>query len=269
MCGEASQAGARSPVVVDAFAPTSAAQPMRGAPERERAARGAPLEPSLRVGDDLGGEAPARIGPNAILQTRRALAERHGAAAVRALDADAALPEVLPPGMIPEAWFVRAVAALRARLPRAEAEAVLAASGRYTAEYVRAHRIPRPIRGLLALLPARLALPALLAAVRRHAWTFAGAGTFRVEGGFPGTLVLEACPTCRALAPGAAGEGEAMEPTSRRGGAYYEAAFEGLLSLASPRVRVVETQCVADGAPHCRFELTLAPRRRDVRGDTP
>lgn len=259
-------------MVVDALARTSAAQPARAALERGRAGHGATTE-LTRASDEVSaapmGSASARIGPNAVLQTRRALAERHGVDAVRALDADAALPEVLPPGMIPEAWFVRAVAALRARLPWTEAEAVLATSGRYTADYVRAHRIPRLFRALLALLPARLAVPALLAAIRRHAWTFAGAGTFSVEGGFPGTLVLDGCPTCRALARAQPTSGGSREPTTGRGGAYYEAAFEGLLSLASPRVRVRETHCVAEGAPHCRFELTLVPRRRDVRGDAP
>jgi divinyl protochlorophyllide a 8-vinyl-reductase len=266
VCGEASQIEAGSPVVVDALARTSAAQPRPGELARGRAGRGAEPTPP----DDVAkASASARIGPNAILQTRRALAERYGVAAVHALDADAALPEVLPPGMIPEAWFVRAVAALRARLPRAEAEAVLTTSGRYTADYVRMHRIPRAFRALLALLPARIAIPVLLAAIRRHAWTFAGAGTFRAVGGFPRTLILDACPTCRALARAEPAAGASTKPTAGRGGAYYEAAFERLLSLASPRVRVRETRCVADGARHCRFELTLAPRRRDVRGDAP
>lgn len=193
----------------------------------------------------------ARIGPNAVLQTRRAAEALEGGAYAQALERAVGLPHALPPGMIPERWFLRYVRALRDTLPPERAEAVLFRAGQYTADYVRAHRIPRPIRALLALLPARWALPLLLSAVRRHAWTFAGAGRFSVTGAFPGTLLLEGCPTCR-VPTGAA-----------TGGAYYEAAFAGLLRLAAPQVQVREVACGAKGAPCCRFELTLAVHRGD------
>jgi divinyl protochlorophyllide a 8-vinyl-reductase len=189
-----------------------------------------------------------RIGPNAILQTRRALAELEGSDEQDALFRRMGLPEPLPPGMIPERWFLGCVETLRDALPADRAEAVLARSGAYTADYVRENRIPRPFRALLGHLPVRVALPLLLFAFRRHAWTFAGAGRFSVEGAFPGTLVLEGCPTCR------------VPTRAEHGGAYYEAAFAGLLAIAAPGVRVREKSCVTRGADRCTFEITLAPQ---------
>lgn len=191
-------------------------------------------------------EAPARIGPNAVVQSMRALAELEPAAIVAAVRARAGLPSPLPPGMIPEAWFVRMVDAIRSELSPERAERVLERAGAYTAEYVAAHRIPAPVRWVLAVLPARAATALLLRAFRRHAWTFAGAGRFTTAGEHPATLVLAGAPTCRDRQ-----RGDAM------GGTYYAAAFEGLLRLASPRVRVREVACEATGAPCCRFEITL------------
>jgi len=203
--------------------------------------------------------AAACIGPNAVLQTLRALRELEIPDATRRIVDQAYIPDPLPHGMIPEAWFVRLVGALRDTLPPARVEAVLRRSGRYTAEYVGAHRIPLAFRGVLAVLPARAAIPLLLGAFRRHAWTFAGGGRFDVTGPFPGTLVLAGCPTCR----------DRARPAVAGCGAYYEAAFEGLLALAAPRARVVETACMATGAPSCRFQISLHPLAESSPGDPP
>jgi len=195
----------------------------------------------------------SRIGPNSVIQTLRALRELEEAQVASDVPARAALPESWPEGMIPEAWFVRLVRALRETLPAGRSEAVLRRSGAYTAEYVSQHRIPALFRGLLRLLPSRLGIPLLLAAFRRHAWTFAGAGRFSTEGGFPGpgpgTIVLEDCPTCRS---------DTANLSLPHAGAYYEAAFEGLLQLAARNVRVREVACQASRAPCCRFQITLA-----------
>lgn len=191
---------------------------------------------------------PARIGPNAVLQTFRALRELEAPEVARQVDPGLAPADEWPAGMIPEGWFAALVRELRAALPASRSEAVLRRSGHHTADYVARHRIPAAFRGLLRLLPARLSIPLLLRAFRRHAWTFAGGGRFGIEGPFPGTLLLDGCPTCRPDA--AAGlEGYA--------GAYYEAAFEGLLRIAAPDVRVREVACQALHAPLCRFEIAL------------
>jgi predicted hydrocarbon binding protein len=60
--------------------------------------------------------------------------------------------------------------------------------------------------------------------------------------------VLEGSPTCRVPTGG------------RRGGAYYEAAFERLLGLAARDVHVREVACQAVGAPACRFTIHLGRR---------
>jgi divinyl protochlorophyllide a 8-vinyl-reductase len=189
----------------------------------------------------------ARIGPNAVLQSLEAAGELESEGYRRQLRSALALPESWPKGMIPETWFLRTVEHLRATLPPERAEAVLRRAGTYTADYVGQHRVPKPFRGLLRILPRAWAIPLLLEAFRRHAWTFAGSGSFRVEPTAPRTLVLEQAPTCRTV-----------HPEGRRGGAYYEAAFEGLLTLAGGGIRVVETDCVRAGASACRFTIHLS-----------
>ncbi len=196
----------------------------------------------------------ARIGPNAVLQTLRALEARAGAAVAERVARQARLPDPLPPGMIPEAWFVRLVAATRRTLGPDEAERVLRRSGALTADYVAAHRIPGLFKALLRCLPTRWSVPLLLFAFRRHAWTFAGSSAFsvaRADHGAGFELTLDDCPTCRHQ-PG--------EP--RPGGAYYEAAFEGLLRLAGRNINVQEVSCRLRGDDVCRFSVTTRDEDR-------
>ncbi len=187
----------------------------------------------------------AMIGPNAVLQTLRAIAELEGTTCYEAVARGAALPATDPEHMIPEARFVRLVQSLRRTLPWARSEAVLHRAGEYTADYVAANRIPRFFRRLLRALPPRLALPLLLAAFRRHAWTFAGGGRFDTAGDYPADIILKGCPTCR------------NAPEATAAGAYYEAAFQGLLRLAADNVRVHETACEACGDDCCRFSIEI------------
>jgi len=152
--------------------------------------------------------------------------------------------------MVPERLFVELVRVVRERLPTPRSDAVLRLAGSYTAAYVAAHRIPGAFRLLLRGLPRRPAIRLLLAAFRRHAWTFAGSGRFGVVGAYPGTLVLQHCPTCRR----GGGHG--------RAGAYYEAAFEGLLQIVDPAIRVRETRCCSLGDPNCQFTIELRSDNR-------
>lgn len=186
-----------------------------------------------------------RIGPNAVLQTLAALEALEGRPVAEAVARDAAMPATWPDGLIPEAWFLRVLRATRARLTSSAAERVLRDAGARTADYVAANRIPGPVRSILRVLPARLAVPFLLKAFERHAWTFAGRGTFAVEGGYPGVIRLDDCPTCR-------------DPiAAEHGGAYYEAAFAGLMRLAAPRVSITEIECRVRGAAACRFRIDV------------
>jgi len=122
--------------------------------------------------------AEALIGPNAVLQTVAVMEERLGHAETRAILADAQLAR-LPSGkhMIPEIEALRLHRWLALHDPL-DALAIAEEAGARTADYIIAHRIPRVAGWLLRRLPARAAAPLLMAAIRKHAWTFVGAGAF-------------------------------------------------------------------------------------------
>jgi divinyl protochlorophyllide a 8-vinyl-reductase len=130
----------------------------------------------------------ALIGPNAVLQTVAVMEERLGAAETQAILADAQI-ERLPSGehMIPEVEALRLHRWLALHDPLG-AFVIAEESGVRTADYIIANRIPRPVCWLLRHLPARLAAPLLMAAIRKHAWTFVGAGVFAAEGSWAFTI---------------------------------------------------------------------------------
>ena len=214
-------------------------------PTPGRSHSAAPWDPLL-----LSDPATPRIGPNSIIQTLKAVEALEGPELSAKIEQEAGLTGLPRDGMIPEVWFVRLVDCVRRYVPRGRSELILARSGTLTAEYVREHRIPSAVRTLLARLPGRLAVPLLLRAIQKHAWTFAGSGRFWVERGYPPTLVLENNPCCRAPATSSFLRGAS-------GGSYYAAAFEGLLKLAAPRTIVEEVACRVEGHPHCRFQVHM------------
>ena len=187
-----------------------------------------------------------RIGPNAITRLAEALSATQGDDAARALFRAAGLEARLdapPTQMVLEGEVTALHQALRARLPHETAQAIAADAGWRTGAYLLAHRIPRPMHWLLPRLPARWAARILLAAIGRHAWTFAGSGQFRVLPGFPIRFAISDGP----LARGAFG----AHPVC----AYYAATFEALFrALVHPRTRVIELACEATGATACVFE---------------
>lgn len=192
----------------------------------------------------------ARIGPNAILQCMAALRASHGEAACVALMRDAGLLHHVahpPQAMVDEADVQALHRTLRQTLGLAQARALGAQAGRATADYLLAHRIPGPMRRILPHLPAGLAMRVLMAAVRRHAWTFCGSGRFGVmppAGGAPWRVSLEGSATSH--------EAEAREPLCD----YFAATFERLCQvLVAPTASVDETACMAMGAPACVFEI--------------
>lgn len=186
----------------------------------------------------------ARVGPNAILQTAEALRAAGGEALAARAFGRAGLEDLLaapPADMVAEGDAARLLRALPEILPPAQAEALLAEAGRRTGDYILAHRIPRPAQAVLRGLPAWAAARLLLAAIRRHAWTFAGSGRVRVRGG--GRLEI------------------AANPLAVAGCAWHRAVFSRLFeALVAPRVGVRETACCARGAPACRFEIEIGAR---------
>lgn len=197
-----------------------------------------------------GALAGGRIGPNAITRMAEAAEAALGRQATRALFQAASLERHLespPQRMVPEGDVTALHRALRGRVGAAQAALLAREAGRLTAEYLLAHRIPRPVQGLLRILPPWPAARILLAAIGRHAWTFTGSGTFRVLPGRPLRLEIRNGPIALAALPHA--DAPACD--------YYAATFATLFrALVSRHVQVTETQCAALGAEACIFAIT-------------
>jgi divinyl protochlorophyllide a 8-vinyl-reductase len=182
-----------------------------------------------------------RVGPNAVIQLDAALVAGPGEAAARAVFTAAGLWSLRgapPEAMVDEAVPARLFRATRAVLAPGEADAVLAEAGRRTAAYVLAHRLPKPVQAAMRVLPAALARPVLLAAIRSNAWTFAGSGVVTVRG-----AVLEIAANPLAT-PGCPWHRGVLETMARR--------------LVAADAVARHTACCAEGAPACRFVLTRA-----------
>jgi divinyl protochlorophyllide a 8-vinyl-reductase len=193
--------------------------------------------------------AESRIGPNSIIQTVAALEERVGVAATRTWLEQigrADLLEAMPTTMIAEGEFLTMIERLREWQGLEPAAEILERSGELTAAYVMARRIPAPVRALLRILPRWLGLRILLAAIKQHAWTFAGSGIFsyRFDRGL--RLQLAQCLECRGM--------QSEVPICR----YYSGAFRGMIgSLIDKRVHVREVACRACGAATCEFAVSF------------
>jgi divinyl protochlorophyllide a 8-vinyl-reductase len=188
-----------------------------------------------------------RIGPNAITRMAEALTEALGPEPTTTLfDAAglAAYRATPPERMVDEVEVIRLHQVVRAALDAGDARRVAIDAGRRTGDYLLGNRIPRPVQLFLRPLPPGLAARVLVAAIGRHAWTFAGSGSFAAHPGRPLVLSIAGCALCRGAV--------AAEPLCD----YYAATFERLFrALVSDRSRVRETACQAQGAPACRFEI--------------
>jgi divinyl protochlorophyllide a 8-vinyl-reductase len=200
-----------------------------------------------------------RIGPNAITRVAQALPPRVGSRAARDIFERAGLAHYLqqpPLAMVDEAEVRALHAELRASLGTAEAAAVARAAGLATGAYLLQHRIPRPAQWLLKGLPAGLAARALLAALRRNAWTFAGSGHFEAQcrraadrASPQVRLQLQANPLCQGQS--------SLVPVCD----FYAATFEHLFrALVHPQAQVREVACEACGDAACVFELRWPAR---------
>lgn len=197
--------------------------------------------------------ASGRVGPNAITRLAEALALHCGTATMCEVFDRAGLTHhrLTPPtAMVDEADVEALHRTLRALLAPELADLVSAEAGRRTADYILAHRIPGQVKVLLRLLPPSAAAPLLAAAIARHAWTFTGSGTFRVERGRPLRLVITDGPI--------GGRLRAEAPVC----AYCTATFAGLFrALVHSQTSIHELSCAAVGAPECVFVVDW-PRAR-------
>jgi len=150
--------------------------------------------------------------------------------------------------MIPEADAARLHRQLRLEEPEM-APHLASEAGRRTADYILAHRIPTGAQRLLTFLAAGPAAHLLSRAIARHAWTFAGSGTFRVVTPWQFEIAQnpivqgEACATCLC---------------------HWHAAVFGRLYqiLVHPDCTFQEVQCAAQqGQETCRFALSRTAQR--------
>jgi divinyl protochlorophyllide a 8-vinyl-reductase len=199
----------------------------------------------------------ARIGPNAVTRLAEAAEDQLGRAACDRLFQTAGLAayrQVPPEAMVEEADVVALHRALAALHPESAAR-VAADAGVRTAHYLLTHRIPRLAQAVLRRLPPGLAARALIAAIGKHAWTFAGSGRFEAKPDNGMAISIEGGPFS---------EAGAASPSLV---AFYEAVFATLFrTLVSARARVDRTAS-EDGA--CRFALVWtrpAPPRPNPLG---
>jgi divinyl protochlorophyllide a 8-vinyl-reductase len=196
----------------------------------------------------IAGAPAARIGPNAVTRMAEALRALHGEAVAARVFTAAALGEMLcdpPQRMIDERDVARLHRTAHAALGAVAAAAVARDAGARTGTYLLAHRIPRPVQWLLRRLPAAIAARLLVAAIARHAWTFAGSGVFDVRWQRGGVrLAIEHCPLCREVV--------ASDPACD----FYCATLERLFGeLVRAGSTVTEVACQACGGEACVFEV--------------
>lgn len=185
----------------------------------------------------------ARVGPNAIIQVAAALRAHGGESLALQVFQAAGLAETLskpPERMVGQAVAARLHDILRSSLPAQDATTIAAEAGRRTADYLLAHRIPKPAQWAMKMLPRAIAARILLRAMAANAWTYAGTGRVRVLVGNP--CVLEIIEN----------------PLAQPGCIWHVAVFERLFrALVAKGARVSHSNCCAHGALACRFEIRL------------
>ena len=184
------------------------------------------------------------VGPNAVLQLNAPLRAAGGDPLLEDVFRQAELLQYLatpPVVMVPQEQARRLFGAVREVLGPETGDDVLREAGKGTAAYVMANRIPVAIRSLLRLLPPRPSATLLLAAIERHAWTFAGSGRCSVHRVGPtATLEIE------------------HNPLATPGCAWHEGVLEHLFrQLVSNKTDLRHDDCEARGGECCRFELSI------------
>lgn len=189
----------------------------------------------------------AQIGPNAIIQMVQALCFYLGTMETRHLLETVGMDRYLdqPPGrMVPQAEVAELHALVYRGMGLTAFKHISADAGRRTADYLLAHRIPRPVQWLLKRLPDALAARILSRAIAQHAWTFAGSGKFYYNWQPQLVYAIQGNPITAGL--------QAETPICD----YYAATFERIFRvLVNDDWRVTEFACEASGAPACLFEI--------------
>jgi divinyl protochlorophyllide a 8-vinyl-reductase len=188
-----------------------------------------------------------QIGPNAVTRLAEAVRAKLGEDACVALFRAAELERHLtspPEHMVDERDVSALQRALFERFGEERAGELARDAGKRTGDYLLANRIPRPAQTLVRALPRSLGARALVRAIGRHAWTFAGSGTF-TSSWERGRLILrlERAPVARWL--------RTKEPACH----YYAGTFERVFGSMLGDVHVRERECEANGGTACVFEV--------------
>ncbi|MFK7830915.1 MAG: bacteriochlorophyll 4-vinyl reductase [Congregibacter sp.] len=187
----------------------------------------------------------ARIGPNSVLHLVPLLDEALGNVERERLMQLSGMTE-LPSefDLMAEEPAARLHQALRQQHPAIAAELTRRA-GEKTGDNIIRQRIPIAAMRVMRELPAWLAGPLLASVIAKHAWSFAGSGTFRLRSRHPLVFTLKDNPVVR-------GE-QSKDPVCD----WHVAVFEYLFrEIVDSDLRCVETQCCAAGADTCRFEIS-------------
>lgn len=211
-------------------------------PSTPRSPRDRPLRPAASAPPPI-----ATIGAHSVTQVAWVLRDRLSESFAEAILADATryTLSTLPSGMIDEREPQALLHALVYRLGAAQSTSVLREAGVRTARQLLTENIPAFVHVAARVLPRRAARSMLLHRMRASSWRFAGSGRFGVEPSAHGPeMIFSDCAMCRDMH-----EAQAMC-------AFYAGTFEHLFcQLVSSRTRVVEIECMAEGAPQCRFRL--------------
>lgn len=184
--------------------------------------------------------APAKIGPNSIIQTVAALEAKYGKA-----EADARLTVAghghlignLPSEMVEETKFHTLVTSLDKDLDNSVLAELLKDSGQRTAAYLLKVRIPGFFQKLLKPLPPSLAFKLLLFAISKNAWTFVGSGDFSYTSGKIPVITVKV-----------------THPTIPVVGNFYLGTFTKLLGeLVNPNTKIDASIIGESGDITCRY----------------
>lgn len=197
-------------------------------------------------------QSAGQIGPNAVIRLAEALDGFESRAVTSRIFSACGVERYLerpPSDMVAEAE----VASLHQEIHRAfgdnRARNIAWVAGRRTADYLLAHRIPRPAQKILRLMPAKLASRILVQAIKRNAWTFAGSGKVLATHRGGTVISIAHCALCR----------DCHSPVPYCD--FYGAVFERLFAeLVHARATVREVTCAAMGAPHCTFAINWTNR---------
>jgi divinyl protochlorophyllide a 8-vinyl-reductase len=201
----------------------------------------------------------AQIGPNALIQMVAALRSVWGNEETLSLLGSLGLGHYVenpPLRMMPQ----QEVAALHTRLfgmvDAQTFKSITFDAGLRTADYLLANRIPRAVQWLLKRLPETIAARVLCRAIAKHAWTFAGSGTFSHAWEPHLVFRLKGNPLCSQI--------ESQLPICD----YYAATFERIFRvIVNDNWRVQELECEASGADACVFTFCTLGQSPQVVAD--